>query len=168
MHGQLCASQQSHSLDLGSDSMTITAFFGTPRFLDGAFLSALRTLGILNSSVNLLSPSSSVVVSSSLCLTPSPMFSLKIRGPRPVGDCTGITMGKLACSASPPRVRCKAYMLICQSGIGVTGSMGVPILVGLGVSASFIICGITGTHCFPSSLSAYISSMSQPHVMVVA
>src|SRR5882724_6868986 len=98
MHSQLCASQWSHGLVLGSDNMTMVVFFGTPCFLDGAFLPALRVLGIPNSLVNSLSPSSSVVVSSSLCLTPSPTFSLMIRGPWPMGDCTGINMGELACS----------------------------------------------------------------------
>src|SRR5882724_2756500 len=143
MHSRLCALQQSHGLVLGLDNTTMVAFFGTPHFLDGAFLSALRILGIPDSSVNSLSPSSSAVVSSSLCLAPSLTFSLTIRGLRPVGDCTSITMGELACSASPPRVRCEAYMLIFQGGIGITGSMGAPILAGLGISACFTIWGVT-------------------------
>src|SRR5882724_3450349 len=112
MHGRLCASQRSHGLDLSLDIMTMAAFFETPHFLDGAFFSALHILGIPNSSVNSLSPSSSMVVSSSLCLTPSPTFSLMIICPWPVGDCTRMTMGELACSANPPQVRCKAYMVI--------------------------------------------------------
>src|SRR5882724_293711 len=119
MHSRLCALQQSHGLVLGLDNTTMVAFFGTPHFLDGAFLPALRVLGIPDSSVNSLFPSSSMVVSSSLCLTSLLMFSLMIRGPWPVGDCTSITMGKLACSASLPQVGCKAYMLIFRGSIGI-------------------------------------------------
>src|SRR5882724_7066810 len=102
----------------------MVAFFGMPHFLDGAFLSALQTLNMLKSSVNSLSPSPSMVVSSSLCLTPSPTFSLMIKGPQLVGENTRITMGELACLASPPWVRWSAYMVICWGGISVTGSIG--------------------------------------------
>jgi len=59
-------------------------------------LPCLLTLSIDNS-VNSLSPSSSAVVSSSLCLAPSPTFSLRTICPCLMGDCTGITIGELAC-----------------------------------------------------------------------
>ena len=154
-----------HGFNLGSDSMTMAVFFGMPHFLDGAFLSALQTLGMLDSSVNLLSPSPSMVVSLSLCLAPLPTFSLRISNLWPVGESTRITMGELACSASPPQVRCSVYMVMCWGGIGVTGSVGAPILAGLGVSAIFFIWGVMGTHCFLSSSSASIFSISQSHAI---
>ena len=138
-HCQFWASHQSHGFDLGSDSTTTVVFFGTPCFLDGAFFSALQTLGMIDSSVNSLSPSPSMVVSSSLCLASLPTFSLTITGLWPVVESTGITMSELAYSASPPQVGCSMYIIICQGSIGITGSIGAPIIAGLGVSAICII-----------------------------
>src|SRR5882724_710574 len=145
----------------------MAAFFGIPRLLDGGFFLALRTFGTLDCSVNSLSPGSSAVVSSSPCLAPSPMFSLMTIGPDLVGERTGITMGKLACSASPLRVRWSAYIVICQflhAGVGIMGIVET-LLGGLGVSAILIVWGVMGTHCFLSSSSASMSSMSQSHAM---
>src|SRR5882724_6879174 len=103
----------------------MAAFFGIPRLLDEGFFSALWTFGMLDCSVNSLSPGSSVVVSSSPCLAPSPTFSLTTIGPDLLGERTGITMGELACSASPLRVRWSAYIVICQLLCASIGVMGI-------------------------------------------
>src|SRR5882672_3242178 len=170
MHGRFLALQRPHFIFLGSASTTTSAFFGTPFFPPSLGLAFGVLAGVIvEPSLTSLSPSSSVVISSSLRLSSSPRFSFISSRIPGIGVSTGIMVGELACSTRPSRLGRTAYTAICWLGISAcTGVISPCVWCTVLFFPAPSVMSITGAHAFLSSSSSAISSPLQSHAMAAA